>query len=257
VTQQAVSRLIGVPSTNFYVYPSVKSLFEQRAHQYYQYQEERGKRFEDELLVKVEEAIELLRNSGQPITQQSISNLVGKSPDTLLKHPRVKALLLQHTKSQQSYQKVLAKSQESRYIEKVHKKTMQSEEELLAKVKVGLEQLEDSHQVINIRAVCVKIGISSAYLYSWPSVLSTIQEALKRTNSKALALRFQRREEELVQGVLEAIRQLQSDGRRASVSAIAKLVHLSQAALYRYPKVKLILEDIAKTWRHRKGVEPS
>ncbi len=72
-----------------------------------------------------------------------------------------------------------------------------------------------------------------------------------------LELRFQQREEELVQSVLVAIAQLQSDGQRVSVGAITRVVHLSQAALYRYPKVRVVLEDIAKRRQHRKVVEPS
>ncbi len=257
VTQQAVSRLIKAPAAHFYVYPRVKSLFEQRVDQYYQYQTEQGKQHEDELLVTVEEAIELLRNSGHSITQQNISNMVGKSQDTLLRFPRVKALLLQYTKAQQSYRRTLTKSQGSKYIDKVNKKTIQSEEELLAKVKVVMQQLESSQQKVSIRAICVAVGISQSYLYSWPSIISTVQEFIQRTNSRVLELRFQQREEELVQSVLVAIAQLQSDGQRVSVGAITRVVHLSQAALYRYPKVRVVLEDIAKRRQHRKVVEPS
>ena len=80
----------------------------------------------------------------------------------------------------------------------------------------------------------------------YTSVISKIQEFIQKTSSKVRALRFQRREEELVQSVLEAMQLLQSAERRVSISAIARLVHLSPAALYRYSKVKLILEDIAR-----------
>jgi len=81
---------------------------------------------------------------------------------------------------------------------------------------------------------------------------SFVHRTLDNTNSGEA-----QRGEELVQGVIEAIQQLQSVGQRISVSAIAKLVHLSPAALYRYPKVKLILEDIARRWQQRKAIESS
>ena len=50
---------------------------------------------------------------------------------------------------------------------------------------------------------------------------------------------------------LEAIQQLQATEQRISVSAITRLVHLSRSALYRYPQVRLILNDIAKKRRHK------
>lgn len=250
VTQRAVSRLIGVTSHNFIKFASIKSLFEQRADQQYEYQADQGKQREEELLVKVEEAIELLRKLGQPITQQSLSDIVGKSSDTLRKFVRVRELLMQYTKSQQIYAKTLARTHEDKYTEKV-RKTRQGEEELFAEIKTVLEQLENAQQTISIRALSRKFGISQSYLYSRPDVISSINEFIQRTKPKVLALQFQRREEELVQGVLEAIGQLQSTKQRVSVSAITRLVHLSEAALYHYPKVRLILKDIAEKWRHR------
>jgi hypothetical protein len=256
VTQRAVSRLIGVSSHNFIKFASIKSLFEQRADQQYTYQADQGKQCEEELLVKVEEAIELLKKVGQPITQQSLSDIVGKSSDTLLKFVRVRELLMQYTKSQQLYTKTLARTHEDKNTEKV-RKTRQGEEELFAEIKTVLEQLENAQQTTSIRALCRKFGISLSYLYSRPDVISSINDFIQRTKPKASALQFQRREEELVQEVIEAIQQLQSVGKRISVGAIAKLVHLSPAALYRYPKVKLILEDIARRWQQRKAVESS
>jgi len=126
---------------------------------------------------------------------------------------------------------------------------------LLIEVKVVMEQMESSQQAISIRAVCTAIGISCSYLYSWPSAVSAVRETIQRTKSEALALQFQQREEELVRSVTEAIQRLQSDGQHLSVGAIAKLVHLSHAALYRYPKVKVILEGIVKHWRHHNSIE--
>ena len=255
VTQRAVSRLIGVTSHTFIKFASIKSLFEQRVDQQYEYQADQGKQCEEELRVKVEEAIELLRKLEQPITQQSLSDIVGKSTDTLRKFVRVRELLMQYTKSQQIYTKTLARTHENKYPEKV-RKTRQGEEELLAAIKTELEQLENAQQTTSIRALCRKFDISLGYVYARPEVISSINEFIQRTKPKTSALQFQRREEELVQAVLEAIRQLQSAGQRVSVSAITRLVHLSHVALYRYPKVRLILEDITKKWRLR-SVTPS
>ncbi len=112
VTQRAVSRLIGVSVPIFRKFARIKSLFEQRADQQYEYQADQGQQREEELLLKVEEAIELLKKRGQPITQQSLSDLVGKSLDTLRKFARVKELLMQYSKSRQLYVKTLTRTHE-------------------------------------------------------------------------------------------------------------------------------------------------
>jgi len=250
VTQKAVSRLLGLSVHTFIKFASIKSLFEQRADQQYEYQAHQGKQREEELLVKVEEAVELLRKLGQPITQQSLCDIVGKSSSTLLKFARVRELLMQHTKSQQLYTKTLARTRENASTEKV-KKTRQGEEELIAEIKVTLEQLENAQQTISIRSLCRRFRVSQGFLYSRPELHSSIREFIRRTKSRAMAMQFQRREEELVQCILGAIQQLQSTEQRISVRAITRLVHLSQAALYRYPQVRLILNDIAKKRRQK------
>jgi hypothetical protein len=114
-----------------------------------------------------------------------------------------------------------------------------------------MEQLETAQQTLSMRYVCRKFGVSPSYFYARPYVISSIQEFIQRTKPKALALRFQRRQEELVQSVLEAIQQLQSTRQRVSIRAIARLVHLSQAGLYRYPKVRFILNGIAEYRRQK------
>ncbi len=250
VTKRAVSRLIGISSRAFIKFASIKSLFEQRAGQQYAYQKDQSKQREEELLVKVERAIELLRELGQPITQQSLCDIVGNSSGTLLKFVRVRELLMQYNKSQQIYARTLARSRENALTEKV-KKTRRGEEELLAEIKVMLDQLENAQQTISIRSLCRKFRISQRFLDARPALLSSIQEFIQRTRPKAAALQFQRREEELVQCVLGAIQQLQSTKQRVSVNAITRLVRLSQAGLYRYPKVRLILNDIATKRRHK------
>jgi hypothetical protein len=117
--------------------------------------------------------------------------------------------------------------------------------------KTLLEQLENTQQTITIKSLSSKLGISVGYLYDRPEIITLIGEFNERTRPKAMIQKFQRREEELVQAVKEAIGHLQSTEQRVSVTAIARLLHLSQPALYRYPKVRLILEDIAQKWRHR------
>lgn len=98
--------------------------------------------------------------------------------------------------------------------------------------------------------MCEALHLSKSYLYTQPIVISAIKEFIQRTRSKTRALRFHQREEELMQEVLKAIQELQIRKQQLSVSAIAKLVHLSSRGLYYYPRVRAILVDIAEKRRH-------
>src|SRR5947208_2202590 len=106
VTQTAISRMLRVPRHKFGMYPRIRTLFEQRADQYHHYQ---TKHREDELLIKVEEALRQLERLRMPLTQKNICAIVGKSPDALRRYPRVKDLLQQHNRLSQSRKRFLAK----------------------------------------------------------------------------------------------------------------------------------------------------
>jgi hypothetical protein len=250
VTQRAVSRLTGITVQKIMKHSSIRSLFERRAEQQFEYQAIQRKQREEELLVKVAEAIELLKKLDQPITQQSLGDIVGKNLDTLRTFLLVRKLLIQYPKSQQLYSKATVRTYEDKYTEKV-RKIRQREEELLTEIKTLLEQLENTQQTITIKSLSSKFGISEGYLYSRPEIITLIGDFNERIRPKAMIQKFQRREEELVQAVKEAIGHLQSTEQRVSVTAISRLLHLSQAALYRYPLVRLILENIAQKWQHR------
>jgi hypothetical protein len=59
-----------------------------------------------------------------------------------------------------------------------------------------------------------------------------------------MVVQTQLREEELVKKVMRAIENLRASGRSVSVRAIVKVVQLSEGALRRYPRVKMILDQV-------------
>jgi hypothetical protein len=152
VTQRAVSRLTGITVQKIMKHSRIRSLFERRAEQQFEYQAIQRNQREEELLVKVEEAIELLKKLDQPITQQSLGDIVGKNLDTLRTFVRVRKLLIQYPKSQQLYSKATARTYEDKYTEKI-RKIRQREEELLTLIKTLLEQLENTQQTITIKSL--------------------------------------------------------------------------------------------------------
>jgi uncharacterized protein with von Willebrand factor type A (vWA) domain len=56
-------------------------------------------------------------------------------------------------------------------------------------------------------------------------------------------MRYQKREEELAQQVVNAIQQLRDSGMRVSVQAVGKIVHVTHVGLYHFSKVRSILES--------------
>lgn len=286
VTQSAVSRLIGVPRAYLRRYPAVKVLFEQRAGQYYRHQVELAHQREDQLVVEVQVAIEQLQAAGLPVTQRSVSEIVGKHKNTLQRYPRVKQLFSQRGRMLQNYPEARAKgwgtarkketparnpedigitgisstgqiaeasqhetagsSQSEKWQRSQRGQIQRREGDLTAKVKISIRRLVASHQLMSMRAICSGAGLQPSTLYRYPRIISLIREAVEIGRPGQLSLRFQQREEELVLGVLRAIEQLESFNRPVTASAIAELVQVTHAGLNRYPRVRNIIDGVVK-----------
>jgi Asp-tRNA(Asn)/Glu-tRNA(Gln) amidotransferase A subunit family amidase len=119
-----------------------------------------------------------------------------------------------------------------------------SEDELVAKVEKAVEQLESLGKSVTQRAVSAMIGIPASSLYYYPKVIAFIKGVIKDKRRQSLIVQMQLREEELVKKVGEAIENLRASGRAVSVRAIVKEVQLSEGALKRYPRVKMILDQV-------------
>lgn len=55
--------------------------------------------------------------------------------------------------------------------------------------------------------------------------------------------RYQKREEELAQQVVNAIQQLRDSGKRISYQAVGNIVHVSSVGLHYYPQIRALLES--------------
>ena len=74
-------------------------------------------------------------------------------------------------------------------------------------------------------------------------------QAIAEDRQQRNRLQFQRREEELLMQVLDAIQQLQNEGGRLTIAEVARKIHVSASILYDYPRVKTILESARKAQR--------
>src|SRR5205823_8020572 len=146
------------PRHKFGMYPRIRTLFEQRADQYHHYQ---TKHREDELLIKVEEALRQLERLRMPLTQKNICAIVGKSPDALRRYPRVKDLLQQHNRLSQSRKRFLAKIKG---------------DELHQRIEAIIRELEDLGQSVTLAAICSRIGIRQEELIHYPQIETLIKQ---------------------------------------------------------------------------------
>ena len=123
---------------------------------------------------------------------------------------------------------------------------------MLARVQGVVQELLDRELPITRIAITERLNVSAALLNYYQSVDSYLKEVIEKDRQPRLKSQFQAREEELKNLVLKAIEQLHRDGRSVTVSAIARIIHLSSKSLMRYPRVKAILDPIAnKVYRKR------
>ena len=230
VTKQAVSEIVGkYPSTlNRYARINMflkQSIISNKAS------DTQSCLAEDELVSRIEHVIEFLKTHELRVNQRNICKRVGHSAVTLKRYPKVNAIL---TKSTEEYQQ-----------RKVRRLTVQ-EEELLAAAETAAQQLLEENQQVTQQTMSEKMGVPLPTLYYYPKVISYIRQFVTEKRQQMMSARFQQREEELVIKVMDAIQQLQQAKLPLSVSAITRIVQLNSRSLMRYPKVKAILEPIAR-----------
>jgi hypothetical protein len=218
VTRVAVSQIIGVPQYRFNMYPHVKALFEQRASQY---RHQKTKEHEDELLLKVVEAVKQLEMLELPISHKSICEIVGKSPDTLYRLPRVKDLLQQYNRLNQGRKKFQAKL---------------NGDELYTRIVLTMKQLEDFGQSVTLAAVCKSIGIQKSELIHYPQVETLIKQIREKDRQHRVEL-SQQREKQLLEEVEAALGKLEEAQQPISIREVSRIVGMSPAGLSRYSKI--------------------
>jgi transcriptional regulator with XRE-family HTH domain len=132
VTLKAISEAIHVSLSRLYKYPRIKTLLEEiEEHIQTTHRDQRIKR-EDEMMEKVQKALEQLEKRKVAITQLAVSEITGVPPSNFEYYPRVKALL----------------DQKINYISYQDQRRQQAENEMLAKVRKAIQDLEERNQPI-------------------------------------------------------------------------------------------------------------
>ena len=237
VTQRAICKMVGKSRATLKQYPRIKALFEQKATRHHMIQRLRAQPTEEELVRKVEKAIHDLTFEGKPITQATIGRRIRISPVVFMPYPRVAVLL-------------------ERYAENKRQQVSGRGEEWRSGVQVAIDRCKASGQPITRESLDSMVGASKTNLARYPSVKELMNQAIAEDRQQRNRLRFQRREEELLEQVLDAIRQLQNEGERVTVADVARKIHVSASILYDYPRVKTTLERAREAQRAASSAVP-
>jgi transcriptional regulator with XRE-family HTH domain len=230
LTQSSICEIVGVDSSNLRQYPRARVVL---LHLISQYGSSRPKKVlsGEELVVRVQVAIEELESYGQRVTQQAVGKMIGIPPVRLRKYPQLSHLLEQIAVKRRQH---------------LSKQRRLHQAEIVEKAKEAIQELEALGKPLTQRAICSMAGISAGNLSGYPEVSSLVIKAVKEDRAKRKQERRLHREEELVVEVIDAICYLQSMGKSTSVKAIARTIRLSVPSLNYYSRVKALLERVIR-----------
>ncbi len=226
VSRRAVCKIVGLTPVSLQRYhPTAWAVLEQQSDYESSWRNGNFNRVrpmyqrEDELVNKVQQAIESLRQQGKTVSQRTVSEIVGLTLPSLHYYPRVKAIL-QANKAQN---------------------LPQDEDELIDKVQAALISLETVGAMVSKKAVSAIIGVTPGTLEYYPRVRTFLATQITEKRQEHQAKQRQRREDELVTKVQQAIELLASKGRSVTQTAVCEIVQMSSVNLKRYPRVRLLL----------------
>lgn len=160
VTQKAVVSRVKRSEEVLKRYPRVMALLEQHRRE----NRAQGSARAEELLSCVQEATQTCRVSGQPITKEGLSRMVGIHRATLFHYPAVRALMTQAASEDKQQRK--------------EKRFQQNEEELAQQVIDAIHRLQREGKRITYRAVGEKVHLSTFGLSYYPKVKALLENAM-------------------------------------------------------------------------------
>lgn len=231
VTQIKVKQMIGASMAIFTKYPQIKAFWaEYRARA-------RSSR-EQALLNQVQQAIDCLKQQGQPVTQVAVSQLVGRNLVGLRCWPRVWAASIGGHSEVGSGPPVCPRRNSGD-----QSRLYRREAELVYKVRQAIEQLQREGKVVSQYAIAARVGLSTDGLIYYPQV-----RAILRANKAEPP----HREEALLARVREVVADLEASQARLSRTAVARQVGLTVCSLTYYPRIKSFLTEQVSRYQQRR-----
>jgi len=187
----------------------------------------------EEMLEKVQKAIQLLEGRQELVTYQSVSQIVGIPSQRFAYYPQAQTLLKRH----------------AQYQNQMTQRVRLREDEIVAGVQRAIQQLEENQQRVTMNAVCRIVGISPSCFTTYPCIKALLDQRADHRSRIQLEKAIQR-ENELFLHVEEAIRELRSLNRQVTQKAIAALVGMQPNSMKQYPRVRSVLAENAGVYHH-------
>lgn len=208
---------------------------------------------EKKLVVAVKAALESLRATNKPVSQRSISQLVGVPQSRLKEQPQIRLIFeqmaLDHdlARQRQVLQRAsAAQPPECRF-------NPDREAELFEAMQAAISQLRREGKPISQRTVATHVGLDQSTLIRYPR-LKVIFDRLRQDYAQLRQARRQHYEQELMARVQAAIASIEALNQPLLQSSIAQLVGIDVTTLRHYPQVKALLSQFSAR-RHQILIE--
>lgn len=234
ITLKQISDMVGLSLHRLRLYPKVEATLDGIAEEGLFQRRQQAILHEQSLAEQVREAIQQLHDQGQPVSRQAVGGLIGLTPRALAKYHLVRPLLSQVVEE---------------YRNDRPRRTKQRESELLEQVRQVIKQLQEQGRPITQKAVSQRLGLTAQALMYYPRFRKIYHKVVEE-NKRARRRQAQQREAALVERVQAAILQLSKEGKSLTFQNIKRQVGMSVAGLKRYPRVKVLLQQIADGGRN-------
>ena len=188
-----------------------------------------------EIAERVQQAIEQLRSSGQPLTRKAIGEIVGLTPNALHNYESVRLLLAE-----------VGEELQKNNVPRKH----QREKDLIEQMRHAINDLREAEQPVTQRALGRIIGCTDGRLMYYSGLRSLYRQVMEE-NRQASILLVQQREEALLLQVKKAIEQLENLNRPVTQRNVANSVGMTVGGLLRYPPIKVILQGLVNDDRKK------
>ena len=233
VTFEAVAQRVGLSKKCLSNRPSVKAYLEQAGCK--QSPGLKRSRWEEEEVLKhVCQAIEQLEAQGRSATLSLIKEMVRLPVATLLSFPGVRRLL----------EKVEAQRSLALGCEAQHR-----EDELVEKVRVAIGLLEEKGQKITQQSIATIVQQSVETLRACPRVRAILEEQMAKGGFRGQLGITSSREQELVDEVAKAIKQLTALGKAVTWKSVSQLIGVQGNTLRYYTSIRILLNQAAQERR--------
>ncbi len=233
VTLTAISEAVHVSLNRLNKYPRIKTLLEEIEEQMQATHREQTIRYEEELLEKVQQAVEQLEKRKVAITHLAVSEITGEHQSNFKYYPRVKALL----------------EKKVNYVSYQDQRRQQTEDGILAKVTTAIQDLDERDQPITATSVSEIAGISPNSLMEYQRVKALLEERTNASQYSQMIMASHRFEDELLVKVQAVAQQLKDQGQKVTRRSIGEIVGVDPGNFTAWPRVKALLDELLGVYR--------